>query len=399
MGAHLDDEVLFVGTRSKSAAREEHTTRDFEYYFDDGDCVIRVEDTVFRVHRFLLTRDGSAFADMFSLPPGSGTSEMPEGSSDANPIRLFGESAEDFRALLFILYALPPDLLYYNTSAANIPHLLTIASITHKYHFHRTSNWAISSAFRVLSDTYGTPTCNPSTASASLLARILEVALRCAHEPLTKLAEDIWAHRVLTCELHPRRALALADAHGLRLLGGAAYYAQLLEMEDGFQDPRDGSNTSGDNSDDTPLGNLSQPTPGAQDAVDEIPALTEGQRRRLLCGHWSLVRLWEQLRARAPVFRRPEGCTYHARGCLSTWGTVWDEAARAEETLARPPADVLGRLAVMEARLTADSDLQTALTPACRRRALLAVKEIIKETKEELAGHFIDLTVRPQASE
>jgi len=292
-----------------------------------------------------------------------------------------------------VLYAMPHDLWLYNTVGADIPRLLTIASVTHKYHFHMTANWAISSAFRVLSDTYGSPDYKLCTASTALLARVLDVALRCGHEPLAQLAEDAWARRILARKLHPRRALALADAHGLRLLAGVAYYAQLLEMGNGFEDPLDGRRCSApdDASDNTSV--------AASEELEDLPELTTAQRRRLLSGHWSLVRLWEQLSARSPVFQRPEGCTYHARGCLLTWATVWAEAARTEATRARPPADVLGRLGAMEAWLTADLDLQTALTPACRRRALTAVKEIMGEVREGLAGHFVDLTVRAHAGD
>ncbi|CCL99253.1 uncharacterized protein FIBRA_01268 [Fibroporia radiculosa] len=81
--------------------------RDEAYYIDGADCVIRVENTLFRVHRFLLARDSSAFQDMFSLPLGEGSqSALQEGFSDSNPIRLFGDTAQEFRTLLSLLYAL-----------------------------------------------------------------------------------------------------------------------------------------------------------------------------------------------------------------------------------------------------------------------------------------------------
>ncbi|EMD39789.1 hypothetical protein CERSUDRAFT_81129 [Gelatoporia subvermispora B] len=385
MGVHLDDEVLLLGSCSKSVTRLDPATRDAKYYFDDGDCVFRVEDTLFRVHRFLLQRDGSAFADMFSLPRGASASHTLEGSDDANPIRLFGDSAENFRALLSVLYALPHELSSLEGDAENILHLLTIASMTHKYHFSSISNWAISSAHRVLKTAYEEPDKNSSVVSYPVLSRTLEVALRCAHIDLTLLTQVEWVTRILARVLHPRRALAIADAHGLQLLAGAAYYVQLLEMGDGFQDPRDiahDPNASGDDSPDSD-------TSAAQDDGD-LPPLTETQRRRLLSGHWSLVRLWEHIRARAPTFQRPDGCTYHARGCLSTWATVWAEVARSEDTLKLAPADVLSRLKAMQTQLAGHTDLQQALTPACRTRALSAVKELVKETMEGLADHFVD---------
>jgi hypothetical protein len=50
----------------------------------------------------MLSRDGSSFGTMFSLPQG-GTQE---GKSDENPIVLTGETASEFRHFLSALYAL-----------------------------------------------------------------------------------------------------------------------------------------------------------------------------------------------------------------------------------------------------------------------------------------------------
>lgn len=63
-----------------------------------------------QVHRSTLTKDKSTFDTMFSLPSDSGADSSmtvgPEGESDDNPIRLQGDTAEEFRALLWALYAL-----------------------------------------------------------------------------------------------------------------------------------------------------------------------------------------------------------------------------------------------------------------------------------------------------
>jgi len=75
--------------------------RDPLYYYENGDCVIRVGSTLFKVHTFLLTRDSSAFVEMFSLLQGVNT--LREGSSDGNPVVLV-DDVEEFRALCWILY-------------------------------------------------------------------------------------------------------------------------------------------------------------------------------------------------------------------------------------------------------------------------------------------------------
>ena len=60
-----------------------------------------------QVHRYLLGRDSSAFQHMFSMPAdGLSSPQNMEGCTDKNPIRLYGESVERFRALLSVIYDL-----------------------------------------------------------------------------------------------------------------------------------------------------------------------------------------------------------------------------------------------------------------------------------------------------
>lgn len=110
-------------------------TRDPTYYISDGNTVLQVENTLFKVylsdstswllltslqvHRSMLIKDKSTFDSMFSLDAYTQNTEDPmvptnsEGESDENPIRLHGDKAEEFSALLWSLYSLcvhiPPD--------------------------------------------------------------------------------------------------------------------------------------------------------------------------------------------------------------------------------------------------------------------------------------------------
>jgi len=75
-----------------------------EFYFEDGNLVILVENTLFRVFRSTFTRHSPVFKELFSLPePGGFPSE---GSEDENPLYLSGILSVDFARLLWILY--PP---------------------------------------------------------------------------------------------------------------------------------------------------------------------------------------------------------------------------------------------------------------------------------------------------
>ncbi|KDQ62746.1 hypothetical protein JAAARDRAFT_701708 [Jaapia argillacea MUCL 33604] len=335
-------------------------TRDTQYYLDDGDCVILVDNILFKVHRFLLARDSSAFQNMFSLP--SDKKGVTEGSKDDNPVFLPGDTPDQFRALLWVMYALPPELQVYNTPKADISHLLTIAEITNKYHFATIETWAVDALYNVLSGAYGTPSNELASCSSDRIARVLEIAILCNHHRLRDNVIAQWTNRILSRTLWPGPALTFSDKYNLRSLQGVAYYVQLME---------------------------SRTTPGECHLDD---TLSRDQRVRLLSGSWSLVNLWDVLRTTPPTFDRPDGCTYHQHGCLSVWNSQWLAAGKHEKTLKYRSSDVLGRLRCMQDILLANSDLGSLLTPQCRAAALKALVVLMEDIEERLADHFVDLT-------
>ncbi|KAJ7740198.1 hypothetical protein DFH07DRAFT_839185 [Mycena maculata] len=85
--------------------------RDGDYYFDHGDFVICAENTLFRVHKFILSRDSSIFMDMFVI--GKSTED---GATDETSV-LVSDTTEAFRALLWVLYSLL--FLYYTVLDMN----------------------------------------------------------------------------------------------------------------------------------------------------------------------------------------------------------------------------------------------------------------------------------------
>ncbi|RPD62269.1 hypothetical protein L226DRAFT_568929 [Lentinus tigrinus ALCF2SS1-7] len=390
--------MAVVSPRYEEQAGDEEDApgRDGEYYIDSADCVIRVEDTLFRVHRYFLGRDSSAFQHMFSMPAEGMPLQNMEGSSDENPIRLYGESVERFRALLSVIYDLPQQLQAYNTPAANVERLLTIAEMTNKYHFASTEAWAVDALYNVISGLHGRPQqqYELGSCSSAWMKRLLEVALLCGHKPLSEYVVDKWVERIHKHDLRPVHALEIADRSRIRRLQGAAYYVQLREMGDAF-DPgvtEDGTEYARSQLGATATALAANGEDGNSQKKTGTPAvLTPAQRQRLLSGHWSLTRLWEQLRASPPKFQRPDGCTYHQHGCLRTWATVWLDVGKTETTLRCAPVDVLGRLRAMEQQLYMHADLSCALTPQCKRTALRALKVLVEEVEEGLADHFVDL--------
>lgn len=72
------------------------------YYITSADLIIRVEDTLFRVHRYLLIRDSAYFRERLPLLPPPG--DQSKGSSERNPFVLFNTSKVEFERLLWVFY-------------------------------------------------------------------------------------------------------------------------------------------------------------------------------------------------------------------------------------------------------------------------------------------------------
>jgi len=109
-----------------------------EYYFDDGNLVIRVENTLFKVFRSTFIRHSPVFKDLFSLPEPMGAAE---GSSDENPVHFSGISATDFERFLWVLY--PPS--YGESTAKSLPEWTSILDLATRWDFASIRTLAIRS--------------------------------------------------------------------------------------------------------------------------------------------------------------------------------------------------------------------------------------------------------------
>lgn len=235
-----------------------------------------------------------------------------------------------------------------------------------------------------------------------LLEKIVEIACLCGYDELRDFIEDNWSTRIFGTggplsgldarrrEREARWAVHVSDKWGLKRLSGFAYYTLLLETAGRFNpaftlgSPPSGndSNEGTDNEPQSPAGVSNDP-----------PPLTQPQTVRLLVGHMSLINAWDQIRLNTPTFQRPEGCVFHVHGCLAAWSATWREVSRSEATLNKfRSCDILGRLKIMEDQIIGNTDLQCALTPTCRRRAVHAVTELRSNILMNLADHFKDLT-------
>ncbi|KAK0469238.1 uncharacterized protein EV420DRAFT_1633661 [Desarmillaria tabescens] len=78
------------------------TSRNQKFYFDDDMTVFIVENELFRIHRYFLTRESEFFCTMLSCPPGS---EGPEGTCDEKPIPIdAGATCKEFECVLDYIF-------------------------------------------------------------------------------------------------------------------------------------------------------------------------------------------------------------------------------------------------------------------------------------------------------
>ncbi|KAI0785800.1 hypothetical protein C8Q75DRAFT_696685, partial [Abortiporus biennis] len=112
-----------------------------DYYLEDGNLVILVENILFRVFRSTFRRHSSVFNDLFMLPePVEGATGV-EGSSDENPLVFSGISTVDFERLLWILY--PPN--YSMCKASTLDEWTSILHLATQWEFADIRTLAIRS--------------------------------------------------------------------------------------------------------------------------------------------------------------------------------------------------------------------------------------------------------------
>ncbi|KAL4245354.1 hypothetical protein ABKN59_009790 [Abortiporus biennis] len=118
-----------------------HPLHHKDYYLEDGNLVILVENILFRVFRSTFRRHSSVFNDLFMLPePVEGATGV-EGSSDENPLVFSGISTVDFERLLWILY--PPN--YSMCKASTLDEWTSILHLATQWEFADIRTLAIRS--------------------------------------------------------------------------------------------------------------------------------------------------------------------------------------------------------------------------------------------------------------
>ncbi|CAE6471254.1 unnamed protein product [Rhizoctonia solani] len=125
----------------------ETVVRHPEFCFDNTLVAIQIENTLFNVHKYQLTKS-EVFSDMFKMPKPKGD-EPEEGSSLEHPIVIEGIVASDFAALLKVLYA---SLFSSNQPTPEAPLIIPAFRLANLFNFSELRAYLLPLAEKSLGD-------------------------------------------------------------------------------------------------------------------------------------------------------------------------------------------------------------------------------------------------------
>ncbi|KAF8962976.1 hypothetical protein BDZ97DRAFT_1920104 [Flammula alnicola] len=343
-------------------------SKDERYYFPNGNITILVSEILFKVHRHILARDGSTFENMFSLdvhaeantPTNGSIIFQQDGGSDENPIQLQGDTVDEFRDLLWCLYALPQEIAVAMSPEGDIVKLSNVARMAHKYHFITTEAWAIRT---IVTQLQAKP---PPPLLTHTLIQVTEAAVLCSDHPLLDAVRQKWKGLI-----GERKDLAVAigvtERFGMRDLQGLAYLAMLLQ---------------------------------GRDIWDSEPLLTRDHRIRLLSGYHNLTKFCDALPKTPPDFDHNLSCG-RSTDCVEKWTLFWEhitildpEQGLGSQTLVHDKLDLVGRLMMAVSvviALNQGERIGGFLATGCTGFALQATTVLCRKMQEGMMDFFQDV--------
>ncbi|KAF8215051.1 hypothetical protein K438DRAFT_1659905 [Mycena galopus ATCC 62051] len=330
---------------------------DPEFYRNDAasNLVVRVANIRFKVNASLLSDASPVMQDILARHNEDHRADI--------PLSLIAD-ANEFRALLWALYASPQDRAAQPREHDDLDRLLLVAAISQQYRCGTLEVWANTALLRtVTSDETFISSC-----SSALFKRIVDCAIRTRNDVLLDNTIAQWTCRIRRGDAPCVPAILAADAHELPRLRGVAYYFHMQAM-------------------------IAQQTTVTERGATQFqtdPKLSNAQVMRLLSGHWSLVSLWERLRRSPPKFECTEGCggASGKKRCAVVFGECWGAATTSKRMNAISSASVLELLVAMRDQLAADQELTKNIPAQCKLAALEAVKKQAKIFEDGLADHF-----------
>ncbi|KAJ7320740.1 hypothetical protein DFH08DRAFT_386764 [Mycena albidolilacea] len=283
--------------------------RDKTHYHPTGDCIIRVQSTLFKIHKFHLVHNSTVFADMFNLPSGG---QQEERLSDDSPIMLQGLSAADFRFVLKYMYAGAISMQIDAILLSALREIIAVAEFADKYEMTDLNKWALSYISRRVfvpppakrkAPLMGLP--EPDLAALHGLYRRLDVEVGSEYQDLIM---DAWIIRIENDTLPIATALRAAEASEAHSYMAQLYCVQLGRFKDRAR--------------------MLSPTPFASHGIPPV------HMQRILAGYCSLSLAWDRLRDVNTYPRQQRGylsVNRHNQVCLPLFQKRWKEAVCAAE--------------------------------------------------------------------
>ncbi|KAJ7133506.1 hypothetical protein C8R44DRAFT_870887 [Mycena epipterygia] len=326
---------------------------DPEFYRTEAaaDCVVRIGNIRFKIEGSLLSDASPVFQHIMR--------EHLQATRRPDAPLVVIANVDEFRALLWALYASPQERAAQPREHDDVDRLLLVARISRQYRCASLDTWSKAALLHTIShDNAFIASC-----SSALFQRLIDGAIRTHHDALRDATIAQWAARIRRGDAPCVPAILAADTHELPRLRGVAYYCHIQGM----------------------LAQQTAVTGRGATLFHADPKLSNAQVMRLLSGYWSLVSLWERLRRSAPKFA---ACTEGRGGaCAAVWDARWGVAAVSDKVNALSSASVLALLGTMRDQLAADPELK-GIHPQCRLAALGAVKKQAEDLEDGLADHF-----------
>ncbi|KAJ7438865.1 hypothetical protein FB451DRAFT_1570130 [Mycena latifolia] len=321
--------------------------RDAKHYHPTGDCIIRVQNTLFKIHKFHLVHNSSVFAGMFDIPSGE---QQEEGKSDDSPIVLEGEKAFGFRSVLKYMYAGGMGMQIDVIPLSALREIIAVAEFAEKYEMADLKEWALSFIYRRI---FGPPTGK----AKQPLMDLPEQDLAALHELYCRLDGDVaceyrdlimatWCTRVEKNRLPIAGVLRAAEASEQYTYLAELYCVQLRRMKGHAR--------------------VLTPTPFP---TDDIPPV---HLQRIYAGYCSLSLAWDRLREVGVHYpHQPGTCPserHHTKVCVSRLEKRWKEAISASESIQPDVTRMQRRLDLLVRYLRKHTELEDGRKWECFAR-------------------------------
>ncbi|KAJ6605387.1 hypothetical protein DFH09DRAFT_1121306 [Mycena vulgaris] len=358
-------DIISLSTRPAKRARANSAAvyaspavRDPDFYEDSGDCILRVENTLFKISTASSLFETPVFSASFTLPQGN---LNVEGLFDDKPIFLCGDKARDLRSFLKCVYAPILETQAANLPVTELPAVVAVAHLAHKYEMASWQKGAFLAIEKFFDDDLAV------LGSLDFLA-IYTLCSNVAADDVSARTSSLWLDRIRT-DLPIAEALDAAESHNDRTFLITLYELFLSQMP-------------------TTTPTVFYP------ASFPLHGIRPVHIQRILAGYWSLSVSWNQFRQLVvPMSRRIE-CPLdrHKDKCLPAYKSQW--AAAIGEAKKLGINDLRGRMnatknSLQKQALSGRRDGQD-LCPFLRSANMIAEPFIkcLVELPQTLGGHF-----------